>query len=239
MFTNLDVTTTAPDDLLPGSLIKLIEQRDQAVETLQDFEDQWAHVLRDDFLTVAEAADTQAAISAARAGKDVTKLPSEVDKVRSLRPRIKGAQQVLAAEARSADKAVATAYRPLTQSLEPKAMDDLRERVTAAEGAYSAYLAARAAVGEATALVAHLRDWATGGRTDFLPGGCIPRTALGVDPVATEPVAQLREILRSFEDGFTPDPLVTVRSKVNGAEFQLPRSKALALVGPDIEIIDT
>ncbi|MEU6321506.1 hypothetical protein [Streptomyces sp. NPDC047009] len=236
MIANVDITYTAPDEYLPGSLIKLIAARDTAVEALQDFEDEWAHVLSDTFLATAEAADTQAAIAAARAGKDVTKLPSEVDKVRSLRPRIKGAHQVLASDVRTAENAVRDAYRPLAPTLEPKALAELRDRVAVAEQAYAAYSAAREAVGEATHLVNHLRDWATGGRSDFRPGGSNPTTAHGTSPNATEPVAALREVLRSFETGYQPDPLVLVEAVANGQRMELTESQAKAL-GKSVRII--
>lgn len=236
MHADINVTMTAPDEYLPGSLIKLIEVRDNAVDALQDFEDEWSVVLSDQYLTTAEAADTQAATLAARAGKDPFQLPSEVDRVRTLRPKVKGAHQVLASAVRVADRAVVDAYRPVVEAIEPKAVAELRERVATAESAYGAYVAARDAVGECTGLIYHLRDWARGGRSDFGAGGSNPTTADGLDLVATEPVAQLREILASFETGYTPDPLVVVESIANGQVFELRRSAALTL-GKSVKIL--
>jgi hypothetical protein len=238
MHADIDITFTAPDEYLPAALIKLVSQRDSAVDALQDFEDEHESVITDDYLTRAEADDLKAATDAVAAGKDPFKLPSRLDEVRRLRPKVIAAHRKLAADVRQAEYEVRRAYRDVAKSVEPKAMDVLRETAKAAEDAFTKYLVARGQFGASTNLVNHLRDWARGGRSSYADGEAIPSMAgddhnpLGYAPSTAEPVAELREIVNSFERGFVPIPLVRVSTR-SGGEMVLREDQAKALESPN------
>jgi hypothetical protein len=242
MFADIDITTTVADELLPNPMIMLISQRDTAVEKLSDFEDEYGAILRDDYLDYAEAEDLKAASAALSAKRDPFKLPSQVDRARSLRPKVVATHRSLVAEARSADRAVAAAYRAAVPGLLPGARESLREAVSAAEDAYRAYLAARDTVGGATSLLLHLRGWANGDRPGYAESGN-PALANGLAPNEREPVAELREVLHSFDNPdapFVADPLVLVKFG-NGQRMELRESQARALHGSsnnDVRLIE-
>lgn len=230
MIADVDCTTFPPAELLPADVAELIAARDAAHAKLTDFEDEWHDVLRDDWLTLAEAADIRNAVAAAQAGKDAFKGASEVDKARTARPRVQGVHQVLTAELRNAERAALKAFRPVAAGLEPGLRDALADAAVRAEDAYRAYLEARGEFGGIGHRVMAVRSWANHGGADWLEGEATPQRADGRQITAENPIAEIREVLESFDAPQTFDPMMIVR-RDDGLTLELRESQARALVG--------
>ncbi|MGW6541907.1 hypothetical protein ACWGBH_03475 [Streptomyces massasporeus] len=230
MFHNVDTTAFPPLDTLPADVADLIKARDAAYDGLDDFEIKWHDVLSDNWHKIAEAKDSTAAADAARAGKDAFKGQTEVAKARDARPRVLGVHRVMVEDLRKAERAAQRAFRAVADTLEAPALEALQATAQAAEDAYRAFLDANAAFGLASRRVAFARAWANGDRPDWPEGGSSLVTANGEPPAATEPVAMIREVLRSFGAPHEIDPLVLVVGD-SGTVLELKRSQALALVG--------
>ena len=230
MTTDINLTGTIDEQHLTPELRKAITQRDNAYEASIDYEADHYNVLSPDWLALAEAADLKAAAAAVEAGDDPMGLPSEIDRVRSLRPKVLAIHSKLTRETRAADAAVASLYRRLTPELLPDAHSRMDAAVKAAEQAYGAFLAAAGQAGQAMAEIRHLRDWATGGRSDAPNGPTAPGRADGFTPNASDRMAALREAAATYAAPFTPIKRVRV-STASGAELVLNEDQAKALVG--------
>ncbi|WP_217134813.1 hypothetical protein [Streptomyces sp. AC558_RSS880] len=230
MIADITVIDFPPADSLPSDVAELIAQRDAAYEKLVDFEEEWSDALADNWRTLAEAKDIEAAVSAARAGKDGLKGTSEVAKARDARPRVVGVHRVLTQNLRAAENAAQRAFRPIADTLEPGALARLRESAQEAEDAYRRFMDARAAFGAAAGIVRFVRGWQNGDRPDYNDTPQNPLRADSMAPESGEAIAEIREVIASFEAPFTADPLVTVRTP-NGQTLELRRSQAKALVG--------
>ncbi|WP_040906519.1 hypothetical protein [Streptomyces griseoflavus] len=230
LLADISVTAFPPSDSLPSDVAELIAQRDAAYDELANFEEEWADVLADNWRTIAEAKDIESAVNAARAGKDGLKGTSEVAKARDARPRVVGVHRVLTQNLRAAERAAQRAFRPAAETLEPDALVRLRESAQEAENAYRRFMDARAAFGAATGIVRFVRGWQNGDRPDYNDTPQNPLRADSMVPEASEPIAEIREVIASFEAPFTADPLVTVHT-ANGQTLELRRSQADALVG--------
>ncbi|MDN0198099.1 hypothetical protein [Streptomyces sp. S.PNR 29] len=240
MIADITVTNFPPVDSLPRNVAELIAARDAVYEELDAFEVEWADVLADDWRTIAEGKDIRSAVDAARAGKDGLKGASEVAKARDIRPRVVGVHRVLTSKLREAENAAQKAFRAVVGTLEADALKQLRETAQRAEEAYRAYLAARDALGGAANRVRFVRDWQSDGRPSWTDEGMNPLRADNSPLTATEPLAEIRELLESFNAPFTPDPLVWVEFG-NGQRMELRRSQAKALndsANNDIRLVD-
>ncbi|MET7858813.1 hypothetical protein ABZS81_16650 [Streptomyces sp. NPDC005318] len=236
----LDLTTTIDPQHLSPELRKAIAQRDKAYDAAIEFETDNHEILSDDWLVIAEAADLKAAIIAVDAGDDPMNLPSEIDKVRSLRPKVRAIHGKLEREFRAADAKVVALYRRAALPLATDAIQRMDDAVKAAEAAYGAFLGAAGLAGGAMQEVRHLRDWANGGRTNAPGGPGNPVLANGYAPAALDRMEALREAASTFGDAFVPAKRVRV-STVNGAEIVLDEERAKAIVGsnsdPKVKIL--
>ncbi|MEW2573587.1 hypothetical protein [Streptomyces sp. NPDC047070] len=139
---------TAPDFLprnvpLPEAVVKADAAREAAHDAYAEQYLKYSDVLDDTAMERAAARDQEAARQAIHAGDDLSKLSSEVDRVRSLQPMARGIVQGLAEKVRAADTAVYRAWigslpdtLPVVDELRAQAESDLK-------AAEAAYLAAR------------------------------------------------------------------------------------------------
>ncbi|MGI5134614.1 MULTISPECIES: hypothetical protein [unclassified Streptomyces] len=146
MFTSYDVN--APDFLPgnvppPAAVIKANNERDTAYDAYEAKYLEFSDVLDDGAIERAAQRDQAAARAAVLAGEDLSKLPSEVDRVRRLQPVARGVVQALAEKVRAADTVVFrawTAALPETAELVDKLRDEAEAEFKAAETAYRAAL---------------------------------------------------------------------------------------------------
>ncbi|MGW7255901.1 hypothetical protein [Streptomyces sp. NPDC054834] len=239
----VDLLVTLPDEFLPADVIKANDARDAALDALEDFEAEHADALADNWAERAEAADIQAAVAAVSAGKthaDVLKLPSKVDEVRALRPKLTAIQRKLAGDVRVAEAELVRRYNACVAGLLPGAHRRLDDAVRAAEDAYAAYLAARDAAGMAMGQITHIRDRINGGRSDAPFAGAVYR-ADGLDFISSDSMGQLREAAGTYSAGdFKPNPEVDIIGP-SGVVLTLPLDRAEALVtsgSNDIRYVD-
>ncbi|MFD4648479.1 hypothetical protein [Streptomyces sp. NPDC058441] len=230
MHSNVDITATIDPAHLSPELRKLIAKRDAAHEALLDFEAEHYATIADNWLAIAEAADIKAAILAVDAGEDPMELPSEQDRVRSLRPKILALYKKHEREARSANAAVATLYRREAPAQEEKAHERMGVAVKAAEEAYSAFLTAYGIAGGTMNEIRHLRDWSTGGRSDAGLAVAAPIRADGYSTNESGTIGALREAVATYAAPFEPVKRVRVLT-ASGAELVLSEDQAKAIVG--------
>ncbi|WP_319054981.1 hypothetical protein [Streptomyces europaeiscabiei] len=129
---------------LPDAVVKANAVRDKAYDEYAEKYVEFNDVLDDDAMQRAAKRDQEAARVAVHAGEDLTKLESEVDRVRKLQPVARGVAQALHEKLRAADSAV---YRAWTASLPEtiETVDALRDEAEAEfRAAESAYRTARA-----------------------------------------------------------------------------------------------
>ncbi|WP_392840651.1 hypothetical protein [Streptomyces sp. LN500] len=226
----LDLTTTIDPQFLSPELRKAIALRDKAYGAATDFEADNYAILSDDWLVIAEATDLKAAIAAVDAGDDPMTLPSEIDRARSLRPKVLAIHGKLEREFRAADAKVAGLYRREAASLAAGAEQRMGDAMKAAEAAYGAFLGIAADAGQSMQVVRHLRNWASGGRSNAPSGSGGPVMADGVAPNAADPMGALREAARTYEVEFVPVKRVRVGTP-GGSVIVVSEEQAKALVG--------
>ncbi|MFE6163355.1 hypothetical protein ACFQ7F_31085 [Streptomyces sp. NPDC056486] len=142
MFTPYQVD--APDFLprnipMPAAVVKASEVRDKAYDEYADKLMEFIDVLDDGAADRAAERDQEAARAAVHAGEDLTKLPSEVDRVSRLQPVARGIVKALAEKVRAADSAVFRAWAtalPETAEAVDKLRGEAEAEMRAAETAY-------------------------------------------------------------------------------------------------------
>ncbi|AWI29518.1 hypothetical protein [Streptomyces tirandamycinicus] len=240
MFADITVYNYPPADALPADVADAVKARDTAYDALMDFEEEWADLLTHNWRDIAEAKDIRLAVDATRAGKDAFKGVSAVAAARENRPRVVGIHQVLAENLRSAETAARRAFKGIAHTFEADAVTGLQNAAQAAEDAYRAYLAARDTFGGAANRVRWVRNWQSDHPSDYSEDGSTPALANGLSSNEREPIAEIRDVLRSYDAPFIADPLVSVRTP-SGQVIELRKSQAAALVGsvnaPGVEII--
>ncbi|MER5446808.1 hypothetical protein ABT065_14350 [Streptomyces sp. NPDC002764] len=139
---NYDVD--APDFLpsnvpLPSAVVTANKARDKAYDEYAEKVLEYSDVLDAGALDRAAKRDQAAARHAVLAGEDLSKLPSEVDRVRRLQPVALGVVQALADKVKAADTAVFrawTAALPETAEVVDRLRDEAEAEFKAAETAY-------------------------------------------------------------------------------------------------------
>jgi hypothetical protein len=230
MINPAELVTPIDPASLPKAVAVALAKRDKAWDALVEWEAAHDTELSTKWLELAETADIRAAIAAVDAGKDATELPSEVNRIRAARPKAIAVQRKLERDVRTAESALQRLYRANAGPLEAEAYERMQAAVAGAEAAWRAFGAARSAVGRAVGEVRHLRDWTQGGRSDAPSTGILIR-ANGLAPSSNlSPMAQIREVVESYED--RPEPVKRVRvSLAGGGEMVLPEDQAKALTG--------
>lgn len=226
----LDNLTTINPQFLPADIRKAITARDKAAEAYYNFEAENAHILADDWLDLAEATDLKAAFRAVDAGEDPMELPSEIDRVRSLRPKIKALFGKLEREAKTTNAALSALYRRAAPSLTAEAHTRLDAAMAAAEKSYAAFLADASAANVEMGAIRHLRNQSSGGRTDAPGAGGHPVCADGISANSQDKLTALREAFRTYDAEFVPVKRVRVGNP-NGVVIVLDEDRAKAIVG--------
>jgi hypothetical protein len=239
-----------PAEYLPRAVKELLKDRDEAYSAWVESEDQWLHLLSNDWRDQAIAKDKAAARAAVAEGKDPFELPSELEAAERDRPRAMAVVEDLAKKVRLADRALKDAVRRNLPEIEKnmgqalaKARDvyvDAQRKADDARQAYGAVLADRSTA----------TNWAVGAYTDFpAVDQATPRDARGQAPVDVyqRPLCpgmpEVKAIEASFEAigvadlyGETgeprkvDDPLVRVRALNSGLVMEVKASHASSLV---------
>ncbi|MDQ8706767.1 hypothetical protein RCO28_30480 [Streptomyces sp. LHD-70] len=245
----VDTTQLPPAEMLPGSLLPLLETRDAAYERWVDHQGEYSLLLSDGWEKSYETRDMVAAAEAVVNGQDPLKIPSELAEARDLRPRVIGAARALARDVIAKDRALAAAFKRQVRDLVPDAGQGLKEAAEAYQEAERAFHAARSRFGAAANYRRFLFKWAGVERPDFNLGG-MPLRGDGLNVIAAPGSMEIREVIDSFKDvGMTdvfgeegtPDTtptLVTVRNTKTGMELQLSPDQARAVVGSSNNSLD-